>query len=97
MKSIAFLLLIIGLLMIVSGYFKDKDNCDEKKIEYRYIPRNFSDEQNSTTNLKDLYSDMFTKSEVRSKYPLSDIDISGDQKMLNFIDNYYNIDNSQTN
>lgn len=93
MKSIAFLLLIIGLFMIVVGYFKDKDNCDEKKIEYRYIPRNFSDEQNTTPDLKNLYSDMFNNAEVRSKYPLSDTDISGENRKNNFIDNYYNIDN----
>ena len=91
MKSIAILLLIIGIVMIVIGYLKDKDNCDVPKIEYRYIPRNFGDEQNSTSNLKDLYADMFNNADVKTKYPLSDIDISGQNKNQNFIDNYYNV------
>ena len=33
---------------------------------------------------------MFDKSSTWSKYPLGDIDISGNNNMRNFIDNYYN-------
>ena len=40
--------------------------------------------------LKILYSDMFDKSSSWSKYPLGDIDISGNNNMKNFIDDYYN-------
>ena len=91
MKSISILLLFIGLFLIINGYYKKIHKCEPTKIEYRYIPRNFYEEQNSETNLKSLYKDLFEKSSIWSKYPLGDNDISGDNKMKNFIDNYYDI------
>lgn len=90
MKSIAILTLIIGLLFMVMGYYEIKQNCPTRKIEYRYIPRQFYEEQLSESDLKSLYSDMFDKASTWQKYPLSDIDISGSNKKNNFIDNYYN-------
>tara|TARA_Y100000991_G_C21951411_1_gene339975 strand:- start:140 stop:412 length:273 start_codon:yes stop_codon:yes gene_type:complete len=90
MKSLSILLLIIGLLLIISGYYKKIYKCPPTKIEYRYIPRNFYEEQNSETNLKSVYRDMFDNSSIWSKYPLGDVDISGEKKIKNFIDNYYN-------
>jgi len=90
MKSIAILLLIFGLLCLVMGYYEIKQNCPTRKIEYRYIPRQFYEEQLSENNLKNLYSDMFDKASTWQKYPLSDIDISGANRKNNFIDNYYN-------
>ena len=90
MKSISLLLLIIGILFIIIGYNERISKCPSPKIEYRYIPRNFYEEQNAQVNLKNLYSDMFDKSSSWSKYPLGDIDISGNNNMKNFIDDYYN-------
>ena len=91
MKSLSILTLFIGIILIISGYFKKIYTCPPTKIEYRYIPRNFYEEQNSEVNLKGLYSDIFDKSSIWTKYPLGDNDISGDNKMKNFIDNYYDI------
>lgn len=91
MKSLSVLFLIFGLIMVISGYYKNKQMCPPTKIEYRYIPRNFYEEQNSENNLSEAFSDMFNKSDVWTKYPLSDIDISGNNNMKNFIDSYYEI------
>ena len=90
MKSISIFLLIAGLVLLIVGYYENKQNCPNKQIEYRYIPRQFYEEQVSSTNLKSLYSDMFDKASVWQKFPLGDIDISSKNKMKNFIDNYYN-------
>ena len=91
MKSISFLFLILGVIFLISGYHRNKQICPPTKIEYRYIPRNFYEEQNSENNLSEVYSDMFNKSDVWNKYPVSDTDISGKQNMKNFIDSYYEI------
>lgn len=90
MKSIGILLLIIGIVFISIGYNERISKCPLPKIEYRYVPRNFYEEQNSQVNLKNLYSNIFDKSSTWSKYPLGDVDISGKNKMKNFMDDYYN-------
>ena len=90
MRSLSLLFLIIGIIFIVIGYNERISKCPSPKIEYRYIPRNFYEEQNSQVNLKNLYSNIFDKSSAWSKYPLGDIDISGNNNMQNFIDDYYN-------
>ena len=91
MKSISVAFLIAGLVLLIIGYYENKQNCPTRKIEYRYVPRQFYDEQMSQSNLKNVYSDMFDKASVWQKYPLGDIDISGENKLDNFIDDYYNI------
>ena len=91
MKSFSILFLIFGIILLVSGYYKKNQQCPPTKIEYRYIPRNFYEEQNSENNLSEVFSDMFSKSDVWNKYPLSDVDISGNNNMKNFIDNYYDV------
>ena len=89
MQSISLLILIIGIIFITIGYNERISKCPLPKIEYRYIPRNFYEEQNAQVNLKNLYSNMFDKSSTWSKYPLGDVDISGKNNMQNFIDDYY--------
>ena len=74
MKSIATLILILGLLFLVMGYYQIKQTCPTRKIEYRYIPRQFYEEQVSETNLKNLYSDMFNKPTTWSRYPVGNTD-----------------------
>ena len=52
MKSLILILLIVGLILITTGYTRNHKNCPATKIEYRYIPRNFYEEQVTETNLK---------------------------------------------
>ena len=84
MKSIILILLIIGLLLMVKGYTENYKNCPLPKIEYRYIPRNFYEEQITENNLKSLYSDMFNKSDTWGKYPV------GDAEVISKVDNSQN-------
>ena len=89
MKSIILILFMTGAILITIGYMENYKKCPLPKIEYRYIPRNFYEEQNSQVNLKSLYSNIFDKSSTWSRYPLGDIDMSGKNNMKNFIDDYY--------
>ena len=59
--------------MITIGYMENYKKCPLPKIEYRYIPRSFYEEQVSSVNLKNLYSDMFNEPDSWSKYPLANI------------------------
>ena len=71
MKSIIIIMFIIGLLLLVSGYIEKKNNCPAPKIEYRYIPRSFYEEQISSNDLKKTYSDMFNEPSTWSTYPFN--------------------------
>ncbi len=74
MKSIILILFIIGAILITIGYMENYKKCPLPKIEYRYIPRSFYEEQISSVNLKNLYSDMFNEPDTWSKYPLGSVD-----------------------
>jgi hypothetical protein len=71
MRPFVILLIFIGVIMITSGYVKQKAEEKPPLIEYRYIPRNFIDEQESTINLKNFYSTMFDDESVWDTYPFN--------------------------
>ena len=56
--------------MITKGYMENYSKCPLPTIEYRYIPRNFYEEQITETNVKNTYSDMFNKPDTWARYPL---------------------------
>ena len=66
MKSIILLLLVLGVMMITTGYHqKMQDNFKQEKIiEYRYIPRSLFEEQIEPVNLQQSFSDMFKKDNI---------------------------------
>ena len=59
MKSIALLIMFIGLMFLVLGYMNQITEVKKPTIEYRYIPRTFQEEQNEPPILTDLYRGMF--------------------------------------
>jgi hypothetical protein len=70
MRTIIFTFFIVAIIFIVIGYFENYKDCPLPKIEYRYVPRSFYEEQVSGMNLKNLYSDIFNDPEIWSSYPL---------------------------
>lgn len=59
MRSIVLLLFFIGLMFIIVGYQKQLNIIPNPKIEYRYIPRTFYDEQLSSGNVLKQFSSLF--------------------------------------
>ena len=59
MKVLILLLLIIGLILITIGYVKTNNFCPHSKVEYRYIPRTFEQEQNNELPLMAVHGKMF--------------------------------------
>jgi len=51
MRSFAILLLLIGIVMVVIGYTTVQIKCPPPRIEYRFLPRSFLDEQLSGNSL----------------------------------------------
>ena len=83
MKSFILILFIIGLVLVFTGYMEKQQQCPNKKIEYRYIPRSFYEEQVTSTNLKNLYSDIFDKPSIWSSYPFNTNDRNFNSKNFN--------------
>lgn len=55
------LLLFSGILMTVIGYYRT--NTPPPRVEYRYIPKSFTDEQFERLPLMGIYGDLFTKAD----------------------------------
>ena len=66
MKSLILVLLIIGLVMIGVGYVKSNMQCPPSRIEYRYVPKSFNEEQQVHTPIMAMsgMSDMFGKEDT---------------------------------
>lgn len=62
MKSLSLFVLMIGIIMITVGYMdnKVKEVKQERKIEYRFVPRTIYDDQIKPVNLNDTFSAMFS-------------------------------------
>lgn len=59
MKSLALLLLLIGIVAITIGYTKHYRQCPPPKIEYRYVQRSLLDEQYDSSNVvNQMWADM---------------------------------------
>jgi len=67
MKIIVLFVLLIGIILLISGYlelyFKSKEIKTE--VEYRFVPRNVYD-QLEYNNLDEQFSYMFNANDVRN-------------------------------
>jgi hypothetical protein len=59
MKSLIVLLSFIGIVAVIIGYINQIKQCPPPRIEYRYIPRTFEDEQNDPVKVTKLFRNMF--------------------------------------
>ena len=84
MKSIILLLLFIGIISIVIGYVRTYQRCDNKSIEYRYIPRTFFEEQIGPTDLKKSFSSMFNDNSSWISYPFNSNDGKNSYNKINY-------------
>ncbi len=72
MKSLVVILLCLGIIMIVTGYNKSMINNNKNtKIEYRYVPRTFFEEQNAPQNLQKSFNSLFNDRSTWDTYPIN--------------------------
>jgi hypothetical protein len=63
MKEIVMMLLFIGIIMIMHGIYQQKiqEAKNNVKIQYRFIPRTYYEEQLASTNtVTSTFKNMFT-------------------------------------
>jgi hypothetical protein len=65
MKALAILLLFIGMVLVIKGYYSNKyKELEEPKVIIKYIPRSEYDEQLSPQEkLDDFYKGLFDKTQ----------------------------------
>jgi len=61
MKSLIVILTFIGIMSVVVGYINQLKKCPPPKIEYRYVPRTFQQDQENPVKISELYNTMFTE------------------------------------
>ena len=69
MKSIINIIFIVGLCLVIIGYYENNINNPIKQIEYRYIPKNYIEYQMEDQNLTNKYSDLFNNNTLWIRYP----------------------------
>ncbi len=53
---------LIGFISIIVSISRAYYKCPMQKVEYRYIPRSFKEEQENPVPVYDLFGDIFTES-----------------------------------
>lgn len=63
MKTVVFFLFFVGLIMIIHGIYDQKVNDlnSNVRVEYRFIPRTYYEEQLSNSSVSSQFKNMFTK------------------------------------
>tara|TARA_Y200000002_G_C22629179_1_gene641673 strand:+ start:1093 stop:1419 length:327 start_codon:yes stop_codon:yes gene_type:complete len=61
-RFVILLLFFIGIIFIVIELTKSNNTCPQTKIEYRYLPRTFKEEQESPVPIDDIFGSMFQQS-----------------------------------
>jgi len=59
MRTIFIALLFIGITIIIIGVVRSQMHCPPNKVEYRYVPRTFVEEQNDPTPITEIFAKMF--------------------------------------
>ena len=60
MRSFAILLLLVGIVAITIGYTTMTSTCPPPRVEYRYVPRKYLDEQLDNSSASEIMTDMAT-------------------------------------
>jgi hypothetical protein len=82
MKALAILLLFIGMVLVIKGYYSNKyKNLEEPKVIIKYIPRSEYDEQMSPQEkLDDYYKGLFEKTQPNVYDSKINIDTNNKEK-----------------
>lgn len=59
MKSLIIILTFLGIIGIAVGYVNQIKKCPPSKVEYRYIPRTFEQDQENPVKVIEMYNSMF--------------------------------------
>lgn len=83
MQSVLLFMFFIGIFLIVNSIYQQKYSSlkDNVRIEYRFIPRTYYEEQLESNNVSGIYKSLFDKSDPWFNDSIGDpiVDLKGSQ------------------
>ena len=67
LKSMSFFLLFTGIILISIGYIREENREKPPRVEFRYVPRTFEEEQTNSLPLFSTFSKLFQDRDPWSK------------------------------
>jgi hypothetical protein len=67
-KSLSFFLLFVGIIFITVGYLRSEASSPPPRVEFRYIPRTFEQEQSKPIPVLSIFGKMFSNRDPWQKY-----------------------------
>ena len=67
LKSFSFFLLFTGIVLISIGYIRSENREKPQRVEFRYLPRTFEEEQANSAPLLSTFSKLFQDRDPWSK------------------------------
>lgn len=63
MRSIIFFLLVVGMFMVMHGIYEQKYQAlrGNRRVEYKFLPRTYYEEQIAETDVAGKFKTMFSK------------------------------------
>lgn len=61
MRSIVLFFTFIGVIFITIGYVKTNMKCPPPLVKFKYIPKTFEEEQNSSSSVTNVFGKMFSE------------------------------------
>lgn len=59
MKLLVIVLLVIGVTLVLNGYYRNTMQCSPQKIVYKFLPRTLAEEESSAVKVSDIFQPMF--------------------------------------
>ena len=69
MKLLVIVLLVVGVTLVLNGYYRSTMACPPARIVYKYIPRTLAEEELNPVKVTDVFQTMF-QSETAQPGPL---------------------------
>jgi hypothetical protein len=63
MKSVIFFLMVVGMFMVMHGIYEQKYKAlqSNRRVEYKFLPRTYYEEQIGDTDVAGKFKTMFSK------------------------------------
>ena len=76
MNFVLLICFILSIMLLYMGFMNTFWKCPPPRIEYRYVPRSFYEEQLQETDIMSHFSKMFDKPSTWDSYPVGDTEVS---------------------
>ena len=59
MKLLVIVLFVIGITLVLNGYYRNTMQCPGERIVYKFLPRTLSEDNRNEVKVSDIFQPMF--------------------------------------